>query len=141
MIFQEKKTKTGYSYKVEDVFGEIEIESNKQIKARLTKQEVKDGYDSLDDIVYAILKLKSKAQEIKGASENKKTGLKIKYTFHIAPVWSDDDDDLCEDTHTSTNVLVNAYIRTMRSIRRILNWPRRFAGAFREAWKKGNRKY
>lgn len=128
MIFQEKKHNTGYTYDVEDVFGTIHIESQVQL----------DG-STLDDMVVVLLRQNLSAQTIKGEVETK-VG-KVAYTFIKRSQWDDEDEiKPCENTPTSTQRPESVYTQTLRSIARTLNWFKRFAGAFQEAWKKSNNK-
>jgi hypothetical protein len=122
MLFAEKKIENGYTYEVNDVFGSIQIESEKQLEGKL-----------LDEIVGVLLRKNLRAQIISGKVEN--GGSKIKYKFVKAPQWSDDD-DTCKDTPTSTSTQASAYTRISRSIGGALSRCKRFAEASHTAWKK-----
>jgi hypothetical protein len=142
MIFLEKKTKKGYTYKVEDVFGEIEIVSTtrlvKKIKDEDTGEEKEDG-SLLDDMVLLLLRENLSAEIVTGEVVHDEG--KVSYTFKRAPLWSEDDeeDELCEDTPTSTKKPAKEFILISQLIKRVLNWPKRFVEAFREAWKKAKK--
>ncbi|RKZ11064.1 hypothetical protein DRQ25_00975 [Candidatus Fermentibacteria bacterium] len=126
MLFQEKKIKEGYWYRVQDIFGEAEIRANKQLDK-----------ETLDEIVSGLLKLDMSAGLIEGNDKDKKRGLEISYQFKPAPMWSDDDeDDKCENIPTSTSEPEKEYIPTKRSMTKIISWLRRFVVAFLEAFKK-----
>jgi hypothetical protein len=78
MIFKEKKEETGYVYEVEDIFGIIKIESNKQVDAEI-----------LDEITMSLLRQNIQAEEISGEDRDEDTGLEIKYTFKKTPMWEE----------------------------------------------------
>ena len=126
MIFAEQKKESGYSYEVEDIFGTISIES----EAQLTP-------DLLDDMVVLMLRQNSTAGEIKG--EVKHEGGVVKYTFKKRPLWDESEDEPCENTPTSTQKLASAFTQIRHLPVSILNWLKRFAVAFREAWRKANK--
>jgi hypothetical protein len=125
MVFQEIKKEIGYLYKVEDVFGTIEIESDLKL----------DG-STLDDIVVLLIGKNLKAQVITG--EVKHSAGVVKYKFEKAPVWSDDDEkkETCTNILTSTKKQESVYIPIRSYLSAVLSWLQRFMGAFREAWKK-----
>lgn len=138
MIFQEKKTDTGYTYKVEDVFGEIEIVSStrlvKKIKDKETGEEKDDG-SLLDDMVLLLLRKNLNAEIVTGEVIHDEG--KVQYTFKRTPQWSEDDEEeSCEDTHTSTKKPEKEYTPTNHLIKRTWNWFKKFVVAFQEAWKK-----
>lgn len=124
MIFQERKIETGYSYDVEDVFGTVHLESDVKL----------DG-EKLDGVVVLLLRQNIRAEEIRG--EVKFESGKIIYIFKRAPTWTDDDeDDICENTPTSTSEQVKGSTWTANPAIRTLSLLQRFVEAFREAWKK-----
>jgi hypothetical protein len=123
MIFQEKKNKNGYTYKVEDVFGTIMIDSSVKLEPGI-----------LDDLVVLLLKTNMSAKIITGEVKHK-TGV-VQYRFERAPLW-DNNDEPCENTPISTPEPASAFTPTHRLRLPILSWCRRFAEAFREAWRKG----
>lgn len=140
MIFQEKKTEKGFSYYTEDVFGKLYIQATIQIKPEL-----------LDDLVVFMLKRMKHnmaAKEITGKVElPTKAKDVIEYKFEPAELWSEDDDDeelneqtLCESIRTSIKKPADVFIVTGRLMMKTLNWCRKFAAAFRVAWKKANQK-
>ena len=122
MLFQERKKEKGYTYDVEDVFGKIHIASDEKL----------DG-DTLDGIVSVLMRQNVRAETVKGTVKLKKG--EIKYKFIKAPMWSEDDEkESCKNTHTSTQEPVIAFSLIRRLPKKIINWLRRFAVAFREAW-------
>ena len=126
MIFQEKKTETGYNYKVEDVFGTVVIDSEAKMTGEL-----------LDDVVLLLLKQNIRAETIDGEVKHE-DGI-IKYNFTKAPMWSEDDEeDICKtkDTYTSTKKQESVYVRILKPMTQTLDWLRRFVVAFQEAYKK-----
>ncbi len=124
MIFQERKIETGFHYTVEDIFGVIDIESSTKLEP-----------DILDEMVVVLLRQNLNAREISG--EVKHGDGIVKYVFKPRPIWEDDDEkNKCKDTLTSIKKQENASTQTRLSRIPLLNWFRRFAGAFREAWKK-----
>lgn len=126
MIFAERKVERGYTYDVEDVFGTIHIESPDKLEP-----------DLLDDMVVLLLKQNLSAEVVEGEVQHK--GGTVRYRFQKAKQWDEDDDDddiPCADTPTSTKKQESASTPTSPSRTGALSWPRRFAGAFREAWKK-----
>ncbi len=129
MIFQEKKIENGYIYEVEDVFGNISIESDTKIKG-----------DILDDMVVLLLKKNLSAEIINGEIKHK-DGV-VKYTFKRAPIWSEDEEEKnqCENSPTSIKKQEKEFIQTIKSKILIWSWFKKFAVAFREAWKKQNKK-
>lgn len=129
MLFQERKTNTGYEYKVEDVFGSITIESEQKMSG-----------DLLDEIVVILLRKNISAQTVTG--EFKLTRGKVNYTFVKAPMWEEDEEvkTPCEDTPTSTKETVSLFTRMSRSLTLTLAWCRQFVVAFQEAWKKAKEK-
>jgi len=79
MIFQEKKEVEGFSYKVEDVFGEMTLESLEKLDA-----------EKLDEIFMAIMtasKGAGSAETIKGSIES----IGLDYTFKKASQWLDEE--------------------------------------------------
>lgn len=127
MVFLEKKKENGFGYRVEDVFGVIEIHSVNRLNNEL-----------LDDIVMVLLNGKANAKEIKGEVKTEK-GL-ISYKFIKTQVWSDDDEkEQCENTPTSTKKPAKEYIVANLLKIRTINWLWKFAGAFKEALKKANK--
>lgn len=126
MIFQERTTKTGYTYDVEDVFGTIHIESTSKL----------DG-DTLDDMVVVLLKQNLPAQTVTGEVKHKHGT--VTYTYVKRPQWEEDEEEKkkpCENTPTSTKQPERESILTCLSKAPALIWFRRFAEAFREAWRK-----
>lgn len=124
MIFQERKTDTGYTYDVEDVFGTIHIESSAQLEPAV-----------LDDMVVLLLKQNLTAQTIEGTVRHK--DVTVGYTFKRAALWEEDDEQQpCDDTPTSTPAQATVSIAIPRSLLTVWYWCKRFVEAFREAWKK-----
>ncbi len=129
MVFQEKKIQSGYSYFIEDVFGEVLIKSPEKLTGEL-----------LDSIISLLLKQNSTAQKISG--EVKLDNGLVSYEFNKAPMWKlgdDEDEDICKDTLTSTKKPENVFIQTKNSLIKTLFWPKRFAVAFLEAYRKVNK--
>jgi hypothetical protein len=126
MIFQERKTEAGWAYKVEDVFGVIDIESSEQL----------DG-DTLDAMVVLLQGQNISAQTVEGTVQH--AGGVVTYKFVKAPQWSDDDTaplpELCIDTHTSIKKRVSGFIVKLLSMIPGFNWCKRFVVAFLEAWR------
>lgn len=122
MVFQEKKTEQGYEYTVEDVFGKIEIASSQQLTGEI-----------LDDMVVLLLRKNLNAEVVTGEVKHK--GGVVTYKFHRASTWSEDDEEPCENTPTSTEKQESGSTATNRWRVPILSWCRRFAVAFREAWR------
>lgn len=125
MIFRERKTENGYSYEIDDVFGSVCINSPAKLTCEL-----------LDDMVLLLLKQNIAAEEIRGEVKHK-DGL-VTYTFKKAKMWDEDDEEIkpCENTPTETKRPASAFIAILKLPTRITNWCKKFAGAFREAWKK-----
>ena len=126
MIFQERKTKEAFTYDLEDVFGTLHIESSVKLDAGI-----------LDDMVVLMLRQNIKAETINGEIEHE--GKKIRYTFKRASKWEDDEKEPCESTPTSTQKPASASTVTRLLRIPILSWCKRFAEAFREAWKRGSK--
>lgn len=83
MIFQEKKTDTGYNYRVEDIFGEIMIDAPSQLKGEI-----------LDEVVVLLLRGQQTAQTITGKVAVPDGTLT--YTFVKRPLWEDDEPEVPE---------------------------------------------
>jgi len=135
MIFKEQKIELegemgmvpGYSYDVDDVFGEMHIESTEKIEP-----------DILDEIVVVLLRQNIAAQTVRGTIKHK-DGV-IAYSFKKRPVWSDDDEkEPCESTPTSTTEQDTVSIRTILLNVPIIRWIARFVVAFLEGWKKAGK--
>lgn len=73
MLFQERTTDTGYSYRVEDVFGVIELLSPEPLDA-----------PTLDALAMHVMKSGSSEGTINGA---------IAFTYEKAPNWIEDDEE------------------------------------------------
>lgn len=136
MVFTEQKKENKYHYECEDVFGKLEIDSDKQLSATI-----------LDELVVFFLRQSTNAQIIKGATEHENA--RIEYVFTKTPDWSDDDDEdeeaPCENTPTSTNEQANesqaqCLSPFSKKIGRIWSWSQKYVEALREAWRSG-RKY
>lgn len=124
MIFQEKKQAQGFIYTVEDIFGTIDIESDAKLDP-----------ETLDGMVVLLLRQNLNAGEIKGEVKHAKGT--VKYVFRPRATWEDDDEEApCNDIPTSTSKPERESSATSPLLARALSWSRRFAGAFREAWKK-----
>ena len=128
MIFQERKKEAGYTYDVEDIFGTITIESSTKLTA-----------DILDDMVVLLLRQNLNAGVITGEVKHK--GGIVKYVFKPRAQWEEDEKESCEDTPTSTPKPESESIATRRSSVPVLSWLKKFAGAFREAWKNANKNH
>lgn len=127
MKFLERKKEKGFTYDVEDVFGTVHIESTEKLNG-----------DTLDNIVMALMRQNIRAETVTGEVEN--GDAIIKYTFKKASIWSDDDEEeICKDTHTSTQEPEREYIPMFSFVKRISNWLRRFVAAFREAYRNVNK--
>lgn len=125
MVFAEQKTERGFIYDCEDVFGTIHIESAKQLDAGI-----------LDDMTVALLRVKGSAQTVKGDIET--PGGPVSYTFTKRSQWEDDNEETpCENTPTSTSETARESTAIAHKTASIFSWCRRFAEAFREAWKRG----
>lgn len=72
MIFAERKTKTGYHYETEDVFGKLDIDSEKKLSK-----------NSLDSIVLGVLQSKQPVGKI---------GDTISFTFKARSQWEEDEE-------------------------------------------------
>jgi len=133
MIFQERKQPNDeYTYDLEDVFGKLHIISTTKLTA-----------DILDGMVVLLLRQNLKAEKIDGEIKHE-DGI-VKYQFTRASQWGGDDEIPCENTHTSTSEQVSGSPAECRwnflkKIGNLWNWSRRYAGAFREAWKNVNKK-
>ena len=123
MIYQEKKLKAGYSYKLEEIFGTVTIKSSKRLKGEL-----------LDDLIVLMLKNKAKTETITGTIKHNEG--EVSYTFKRAPLWSEDDEKPCENTPTSTNKPASVFIAIKSYPVSVLRWFKRFGAAFRAAWKR-----
>lgn len=132
MIFQERKTETGFHYKVEDVFGTVDIESD----AKLTP-------DLLDDMVVLLLGQNLSAKEVSGTVKH--DGGTVAYKFVKADMWSEPEEETpCENTPTSTKEQASEspllyLLNFPKRIENTWSWCKRFVGAFREAWKNMHR--
>ena len=127
MIFQERKVESGYHYKCEDIFGEVEITAPEQLDK-----------DTLDDLIVFLLEQKTSAELLTG-SVKIEAGT-VAYTFKRRPIWEDLDPEPCENSPTSTQRPENGFIvRTVWTLlmlpEKTINWCRKFVGAFLEAWK------
>ncbi len=121
MIFQERKTDTGYTYDLEDVFGTLHIVSTSKVSA-----------DLLDSMVVLLLRQNLTAGTVEGEVKHKDGT--VQYIFKKAPLWEDDDEnEPCEDTPTSTEKQESASTQTRPLKTPGSSWWSRFAGAFREA--------
>jgi hypothetical protein len=140
MVFQEIKTEEGYTYKVEDIFGEIEIKSpTRLVKITKTKKGEKQDGSILDDMVVLLLRKNLGAELTTG--EVVHDGGKVSYTFKRAPLWEDEDETPCKNIFTSIKERAREYTQMFLSnlpkrIVSIFSWYKRFAEAFREAWRK-----
>lgn len=128
MIFKEIKKEKGYTYELEEVFGSINIDTPEKLNA-----------DLLDDLVMLLLKQNLNAKEVSGTVETEKG--EVSYKFIKAQQWGQT--NKCENTHTKIKRPESTYTQTCLStlrqkLRNATNWLRRFAGVFREAWKKAN---
>ncbi len=122
MIFQEKKNKNGYEYKTEDIFGTVTLVSTIKIEPEI-----------LDDIIVLLLKQNILAKTVKGTVRNGEEI--ISYEFIKRPIWEDEEENLCENTHTSISKPEKESIATPRFKIPAINWLKRFVVAFRKAWK------
>lgn len=128
MIFQERKVETGYHYRVEDVFGTIDINSTKKLDAGI-----------LDDMVVLLLRQNVSAKEVTGSVKHDDG--EVTYKFVKADLWSEPEEEkLCENIPTSTKKQESASIATYLSSllqmpKRTMNWCKRFVEAFLEAWR------
>lgn len=124
MLFLERKQKNGFTYDLEDIFGTLHIESEKQLDK-----------DLLDGMVVLLLKQTYTAQRVEG--DIKTPVGKVSYTFTKRPQWEDDDEkEPCKDTPTSTKRPEKGSTPKYRSTIPVLNWFKRFVVASREAWRK-----
>lgn len=130
MIFQEKKVEEGFEYKVEDVFGVIELKSPEKLEG-----------ETLDSIVVILLKGPN-AGRVEG--EVATPFGPLSYVFTRAPQWEDDDEleqpnetPPCEDTPTSTPEAGSESTATSPETSRTSNWLRRFVEALLAEWRKG----
>lgn len=129
MIYQEKKTKDGYDYTIEDVFGKIEMKSAIQL----------DG-PMLDSITMTLMRQNISAETITGTVKHK-DGV-LEYVFKKTDPWKGPDPIIlneekipCENTPTKTKRLEKWYTAILNVPRSIWNWCKRFAVAYREAGK------
>lgn len=123
MIFQEKKIENGYHYKVEDIFGVVEMTANTKLDKEL-----------LDDMVVHLLAQNIQAETVTGKVSAGDTT--VEYVFKKAPIWSEIDEEIpCENTPISTKRTVSESI--VIALCRVTgwNWSRKFVAAFREAWR------
>lgn len=127
MIFQEKKVEDGYEYKIEDVFGVIDIKSDQQLEA-----------DTLDGMVLLLMRQDKGAGQIRGSVQHE-TG-SVDYTFTRAPQWEEDDEEddpeLCENTRISIHGQESAFTQINRWTLRILKKLRKSVEVLREVWRK-----
>jgi hypothetical protein len=128
MLFAEKKITDGFNYWTEDVFGEVTIDSNLKLDAKM-----------LDRITLLILKQEPGAETVNGEVRHDK-GV-VSYTLKRAPQWADLDDEelgeeICKNTPTSIlerakGIIVNALLMIPG-----FSWCKRFVEAFLEAWRR-----
>lgn len=128
MIFQESKKESGWYYKVDEIFGTLEIDSPTQL-----------GVNILDGMVSLLLRENLSAETITGEVKHE-NGI-VKYTFNRAPIWDDDEKTPCENIPTSTREQASESIplspwNFLKKKEIIFNWCKRFAEAFLEAWRK-----
>jgi len=123
MIFIETKKEQGFTYKLEDIFGTLVVESAVKLEAGV-----------LDEMVVLLLRSNVQAGELRGEVEYK--GQKVKYQFKKAENWTDDEEESCENISTSTSKQESESTRTSIWPIHTWSWCKRFVGAFREAWKK-----
>ena len=127
MIFQETKTEKGFHYRCEDIFGEVELNTESKLEAGL-----------LDDVVSFLLRQNLSAKEVTGEVETEAG--KVAYRFVKADLWSEDDEkEPCDDTPTSKSAQENGSLVTFLFSIPILRWCRKFVVAFREAWRNVHR--
>ena len=126
MVFQEQKTETGWHYKVEDVFGTIDIDSSAQL----------DG-DTLDAMVVLLLGQSISAETVEGTVKHA-TGT-VTYKFVKAPQWTEDTEplpELCKNTPTLKKLPAKESIVMYLLNVTGYNWCKRFVAVFRETWDK-----
>ena len=135
MIFQEKKVEDGYEYKIDDVFGTIEMWSSIKLDA-----------DILDDVVLLLLRQSTNAAIVNGTVKHDRGT--VRYTFTKEPQWSkvtpeeesewEDKDDypLCENTPISIKETEKGFTLIIRYVDRIFKKLRRSAVVLRDVWKK-----
>lgn len=132
MVFQEQKTEAGWHYKVEDVFGTIDIDSSGQL----------DG-DTLDAMVVLLLGQNISAETVEGTVKH--SSGTVTYTFVKAPQWTEDDTEplpeLCKNIHTSIRQRVVAFIAKLLSKLPGYNWCKRFVVAFLKAWRNASKSH
>lgn len=124
MIFAERKKESGFEYDVEDVFGTIHIDSSTKLDP-----------STLDEMVLLLLRQNLNAGEIRGEVKHAKGT--VSYVFKPRTQWEDDDEKKpCEDTPTSTPAPESASTPTSHFVIDAFNWCKKFAEAFRVAWRK-----
>ena len=132
MLFQERKIETGYHYRVEDVFGTVDIDSPTKMNA-----------DILDDMVVLLLGQKLGAKEVSGSVKHEDG--EVTYKFVKADMWSEPEEETpCENTPTSTKEQASeshllSLLNFPKKIGNTWSWCKRFVEAFREAWKNMHR--
>lgn len=128
MQYQELKKEDSWQYYGAGVFGELEVDSSKQL----------DG-DKLDGILNLLVTDKGTEQERTGTIKVSE-GHIISYRFKKTLPWGDEavqPENTCNtNTPTSTKQADNESTVTLPGITRLMNWLRRFVEAFREAWRK-----
>jgi hypothetical protein len=117
MIFKEQKIKNGYKYELNEIFGDLTLESSIQLQAEV-----------LDELVVLLLKQKTKSQEIVGEVKNEDG--EIKYKFVKRSLWEDDKNETCKNTPTSIQKTAKEYIVMFLLKIRIINYLQRFVRVF-----------
>lgn len=127
MQYQELKKEDSWQYYGAGVFGELEVDSTQQL----------DG-DKLDGILNLLVTDKGTEQERNGTIKISDDHI-ISYRFKKTLPWGDEavqPIDTCNtNTPTSTKQADSESTGTPRGITRLINWLRRFVGAFLEAWR------
>lgn len=132
MIFQEKKTGSGYEYKVEDVFGVIEIKSDGKLEG-----------DVLDSMVSLLIRQNHSAGTIHGSVQHDHGT--VEFTFTRESDWGEvspeeerewnEPNQLCKNTRISTDEPESVFTQIRRWIDRISRKLRRSVEVLREVWK------
>ena len=124
MLFREQKIETGWQYDIDDVFGSAWIKSSQKLDA-----------DTLDSLIMVIMKHEPGAGEVNGSVEVTEDHT-ITYYLKRTPIWSEDDEPLCENSRTLTQEQAGVPTTTALLLTRTFICLRRFVSAFREAWRK-----
>lgn len=120
MIFQEKKTRAGFNYKCEDVFGTFYLDSPTKLNA-----------ETLDLIAQYLIHQTANVKHVEGTLKPSADGPGVRYSFDKVPTWDEDNqEEPCESTNTSILGRVLGFIKkSLSRIRHvIIGWLWRYVG-------------